>query len=79
MVSIKIWLIIALSVPSVVALLILGFTKDGIVTIASMCGTFYLIPFLYNKMATEFDWKIKLAPETPNLTKKNLMDGNFFN
>lgn len=75
MISIKIWLLIALGSPALLAWIIIGIFKDALITIGILGAYYYGFTLIYSKFATEFDWKIKLAPEAPNLTEKNLKDG----
>jgi hypothetical protein len=71
----KFWMFLCLGFPAVVNFLIMWWFRDAFISLIFVIGTFYAVPLAYNKMAGEFDWKVKLAPEMPNFTdKKKQMD-----
>ena len=63
--------------PALIVFLMTWWFRDALITLLCLLGTFYAAPFFYNKMAGEFDWKMKLAPEAPNLTKEKGIESKF--
>jgi hypothetical protein len=59
----KIWMIMCLSAPSVITLLFLWIFRDAFLTILALLAVYYAAPIAYNKMAGDFDYKVKLAPD----------------
>jgi hypothetical protein len=63
----KFWMFLVLGAPALIVFLTMWWFRDALITLLFLLGTLYAGPFFYNKMAGEFDWKMKLAPEAPNL------------
>ena len=59
----KVWMIMCLSAPAGITFIFTWLFKDAWITIIVLLATYYFAPVAYNKMAGDFDYKIKLAPE----------------
>lgn len=64
----KIWMFICLGTPALITFLTMLIFRDAFITLLFLIATLYFLPHFYNKMAGEFDWKTKLAPEIINFT-----------
>ncbi len=56
-------MIMCLCAPALVTLIFTWIFRDAWITIIFLLATYYFGPFAYNKMAGDFDYKVKLAPE----------------
>jgi hypothetical protein len=52
-----------LAAPALVTLIFTWIFRDAWLTILFLLATYYFGPMAYNKMAGDFDYKVKLAPE----------------
>lgn len=68
---------LCLGAPALITFLTIWWFRDAFITLLFLIGTFYGVPFFYNKMAGEFDWKVKLAPDMPNLTQEKGIESKF--
>ena len=66
----KTWMFMCLGLPALVVFLTMWWFRDAFITLIFLLGSFYLGPFCYNKMAGDFDWKVKMAPYLPSFTKE---------
>lgn len=75
----KFWMFLCLGFPALVTFLTIWWFRDAFITLIFLIGSFYLTPFMYNKMAGEFDWKVKLAPDMPHFSKEKGIESKICN
>jgi len=53
----KFWMILCLAVPALFVFLTMWWFRDAFITLVFLLGSYALVPFCYDKMAGEFDWR----------------------